>query len=628
MRAITILLCLMAVTLVNAEVCSKAVSSGDSILLDKKTTVGELALYLGANALEIVKLNKLGNGSDNISAITIDSGEVIQIPNSSPTSVVEKKIKTKAKIAVSKRVDAKKLFYCSSSTSVVEEHIGATPFSIMDYTKCVYEVSAVDVSMKVTLAKVAKNFHSPALRVLRFNEGLDLNSPLFEGQKIRIPDWDFTYWCYVNRAPVGKRTLEELKTKIWPCMRFFKKYPQLIEVMAEKYAANKYFPSSIKSGEMFEQWMSCIRHGKAETIIVDDNGVAALSGDSTPAAKRFDLNIPGTDSVKIIKEVDVCFNWTIAQGIEEVPPTNVPVATPEEPVVPQKPDTNSSDEWGLGSADTQKIVTVAAAAPEPTIVTWKAREDYCLSDNRPLNSGFFDRRGAQYAGARLDVMRNTNQSRNSVGLSISGGLYDGGTGSGFGYYGGMASISPLLILSLSPQYYWGFEIIGIGVQGNWNTGTKNYQYDAYQSNLYLRHGQTLDAMWVNNHLSIWASVDWAFGAQKQSTRQGIQTVQSGTSNHDSLDAVSDNSGADGGACWYFLRKCAVEPLVVYRTAYATSDNARTNAAGIGLAFWNETLVLEFGIQNRSASIWDDNNGNTFYTMLRGSFGDGRGRKSN
>jgi hypothetical protein len=517
------------------------------------------------------------------------------------------KLKTNAaakKPAASKAVARKasnRRPYCSEELNRESIKTETRPFVRENYLRCTYLVTSADETNKKTLAQLARDFNSPAIRFVWFND-MKADQLLVANSMIEIPDWDFTYWCFINRSAFGNRDLN----KLWPMLRIFKEHPELINVLNGKILNNDYKVSTVQSGERFVQWSS----GNYRVL---DNGVAAFSADTFVTARRFDIPIPGEDSILVLKLIDVCNN-TVYRKIQKEPEPSTPPTAVSPPPCPPADTVIKSTTPDTSVKTTTTWVTENSPASAKTALLLRA--DLLASDRRPTWGPL--RQGSQCYGGRLDLLFNNNNSRHSFGFTIMANGYDGEAQSRFRYWGFKGCVGPMLILSLSPAVYWGSDL-EIGAMWDWVNGNSGYRYHSFQTNGFGRLGQTFDAQWSWGHLSIWAGFELAFSAAKDSRVDNVPfTLEQ--------DPPTDKSGFDGGVRLFFGKSSAtVKPLLVYRGAHTRADHSNTNEVGTGLSFWQELLTIEVSFVNRSNSFYPDANGNAIGTTVTFSFGEGRGK---
>jgi hypothetical protein len=111
--------------------------------------------------------------------------------------------------------------------------------------------------------------------------------------------------------------------------------------------------------------------------------------------------------------------------------------------------------------------------------------------------------------------------------------------------------------------------------------------------------------------------------EKESYSEGIQFGTGAL--RDELDPPISKMGADGGCRLFFWQGAKASPFLVYRAAWTYCDNARTNAWGIGIRFWDRSVAFETNFKRRSHSKWEDSNGDAIELVLTVSLGHGRGK---
>jgi hypothetical protein len=594
------------------------------VIINNRSTVGQIAAWARVNvknadadAAVMAKVNGYA-----VDTIAVDSGTVLNIP----AKIDAIKAGSEGSLTIRKSIVAQLPQYYNEQSTPAERH----PFIKQDYVRCQYTVTAADVKNRKTLAQLAKDFHSPAIRFSFFNPSMPVYTPLKRDFVIDVPDWDFTYWIYIGGSPVGRRAVEDLKANVWPKLRLFQQHPELIPVLEDMYVRDAYQISSVVSGERFDQWLSADR--KTHKVFALDNGVNA--SDTTVGARRYDIDVPSEDSTAVIKLVDKCFNWVIKKiaktRTKVVPTPPVPLFETGKKDTPDVdfniPDDSSGHTVKQDTVVKSQVIPNWGTPPPVNTGIWKNRFLIYGDDFRPAYDA--TREGAQAYGFRWDCLKEHSNSRNSFGFTVQGNGWRGESKSGFTYDGCSINAGPMLILSLSPSVYWGIDL-SVGGQWNWNHGVPSYDLEAFQTNIFGHLGSSFDAFWPYAHLSIWAGYDLAaidptpiMGGLKLAARDSRvgdvpQTLAE--------DPPIDNSGINFGTRVYVgTDTVVVKPCAVYRYAYSASDNSQTNAIGGGLSFFREGLILEGLFKNKSGSKYGaDCNGNGFEATLTIAFGSGR-----
>lgn len=415
----------------------------------------------------------------------------------------------------------------------------------------------------------------------------------------------------------------------WTVMRpFYEAWHNALSVMEEKYKSRDLLPGkfAFHVGDTLEEMVggACHLYGKNRKVVgAWNNPNAALYGDL--------YEIDFTDSILQVICFDTCGNWgwKTRYILPEIPPPTK-IRAPSYDTVWSGPTSEKFDSsWGEVTDTITKSGWDTLPVMEVPDLGRKALPRGCLfaGDDRPYPN-MFGRQGGQFYGAKLDVLYPKINKPNPVLWGFTGMIdgWDGEVRTGFRYAGFEGSAGPLLVWCLSPYCYWGFDLC-FGGQWNWNYGSPNYRYDALQTNLFGGHDETFDAFGKGWHLSLWGGVKLAFDAQKTSHRNGVKLYQSGNPPDSLYDPISDASGADGGGRIYFgTGVWPVEPLLVYRGGYAVFDGSISNAAGIGLAFLKESLILEVSAKDRERSRYGkDNDGWSLETVLTWAIGSGRGK---
>ncbi|MDD5527476.1 MAG: hypothetical protein PHO56_00680 [Patescibacteria group bacterium] len=612
----SVLVVLAAVFAVAGE-CPDPTYQPGKVVIATNTTICDQAPKIGLDCSVLIKCLEMFQGM-KVDPNMVYTKLTFRVPAAQQIAAAKKELEKELGFDQPKPASTKKhaksrvIFSVPCDQGGFSERTGNRPFNKADYVRCVYDATGDDEIRGKTFADVARDFHSPLIRIEWFNDRQS-NDTLLNGDQIWIPDWDFTYWRFLHLLPFGKRDPQ----KLWPKLECFKKHPQLVRILADKYARGEFTRSTVESGELFRQWTS-------GNYIISNNGVCAFPADTFVTAQRYDIPITGEDSILVIKNPDVCHNWLWAKAPKEPEVSSPPPVTPDTTPLVSGPDTvvapPDTNGWMDSLLTPLKKVSgdsTTETMQEPSSIINNNRLDVWVSDDRPDFNTW--RQGAQSYGLKWDCLFGSNKSRSSFGFTAMADGWDGESRSGFHYAGFEVSAGPLALISLSPALYWGIEIIGIGAQWNWGLGSADFDYYAFQTNGFLCHGETFDAMWPTTHLSLWGNVKWAFAANKDSRIGGVQQTAA-------MDPADNNSGADGGLRFYFLRNISpVEPLLVYRTAYATADHAKSNSLGVGVAFWKESLILELSFKNRSDSRWADNNGNAVELLANLSIGQGRGK---
>ncbi len=398
---------------------------------------------------------------------------------------------------------------------------------------------------------------------------------------------------------------------VYRALRLMGFEPDVIQELERMIAANDYDEGAIYNGDTLEQMVS------GEFEIKGKNGRKVLcdwqDGRTYLSARLYRIEMDNGYTLVIIRP-DICYNWCYkwektpvkieTPPLDTIPLDTTPVVTDSVPEFwPDEPDEPPLD----------KEPDLCGIKANPRLSTW-ALHDF-------PSYGPFRRHGAGSYGIDVDVLfyNTCTEHDTKFGFTAMVDGWDGESRAGFNYYGFEGYAGPMMILTLNkfPGVYWGLDA-GPGMQFDWGKGGDDYPYKSYQTKFFARLGSSLDFLWSDFHLSMWASGKFSFADGKESSLNGVQYGTGVLA--DEVDLPNKGHGVDGGMRAYFFRRSAVSPFIVWRESWAYDDGAISTTVGAGARF-GEHLVIETSWKNRDHSKYgSDAEGNSFELLISGLWG--------